>query len=962
MPDGVDIRLLGPVEVTGPDGCVVLHGGGQRTLIARLALHPGETVSRAALIDALWPERAPPTATKTLNSHLARLRRQLRDVGLEGVIATRDPGYVLLTAAEAVDAVRFENMTRRGRYTLAAGDAATAAEALRAGLGLWRGDVLADCRPGPWQRAEATRLDEARLAAAEDLLTAELALGGHLAAVGTLESLVARYPFRERLWELLLLALYRSGRQADALAAFQRARTALVDELGIEPGHELRRLDAAVLAADPALELPPYPAQNTPAPPAPRGPAVPRQLPADNAGFTGRGSYLQDLDALLLRDGDRDTVPRAVVISAIAGTAGIGKTTLAVHWAHRIADRFPDGQLHVNLRGFDPQTPVEAGQALDGFLHALGVDLRAIPSTDEAKAALYRSQLADRRMLIVLDNARDTDHVRPLLPASPTCVVIITSRNRLDSLAARDGAHRLILDLLTTNEAVALLTTRLGHQQVAAEPDAVTELTERCARLPLALSIAAARATTHPRQPLSRLVDDLSDERARLDTLDLGDTDLDLRAVFSWSYHTLTPPAARLFRLLSVQPGPDISLPAAANLVGIRIPSARGLLTELTRAHLLDEHIPDRYRFHDLLRAYAGKQAAEEEPNPQRHAATHRVLDYYLHTSLAAARILDPHWDPITAMAPQPGVTPGVIPDDEQAWEWFTAEHATLLAAIDQAARTGFDIHAWQLPWTLYLFLDRQGYWRDVCGTWQTALAAAHRLGDRAAQARAHRVLGQAYAWSGLHDDALPHHQRALALHCELDDRLGQARTHHSLGWAYERQGHYAEALPHAQHALDLFRATGHRAGEARALSLLGQCHAHLGHPRRALTHCHQALDLLHDLNDRDGEAVTLIRLGDVHHHLGQYSQAITHYQQALDHWRDVGDRPFEGWTLTGLGDTHLATGNHPAARAAWQQALTIFEELGYPDAVKVRTKLDQLMGQTAADSTNTGTPHEQHG
>lgn len=956
MPDGVDIRLLGPVEVTGPDGRVALHGCGQRTLIARLALRPGETVSRAALIDALWSEQAPPTATKTLHSHLARLRHQLREAGLDGVIATRDPGYLLLIAAEAVDAIRFETLASRGRDTLAAGDAAAAAETLRAGLQLWRGDALTDCRLGPWQRAEATRLDETRLAATEDLLTAELALGGHHAAVGTLESLVATYPFRERLWELLLLALYRSGRQADALAAFQRARTALIEELGIEPGRELRRLEAAILSADSALELPPSSASAQSTLPT-SGRAVPRQLPADNACFIGRDRHLRDLDALLphVRD-DSDAVPQAVVISAIAGTAGIGKTTLAVHWAHRVADRFPDGQLHVNLRGFDPRTPLEAGQALDGFLHTLGVNPQAIPTTDEAKASLYRSLLADRRIVIVLDNARDTDHVRPLLPASPSCVVVITSRNRLDSLTARDGAHRLILDLLSTEEAVALLTSRLGRQRVAAEPDAVTELIELCARLPLALSIVAARAATHPRLPLSRLVDDLSDERARLDALDLGDPDLDLRAVFSWSYHTLTPPAARLFRLLGLHPGPDISLPAAASLAGIPIPQARAPLTELTRAHLLDEHTPGRYRFHDLLRAYAGEKATAEEPEPQRRSAIHRVLDYYLHTSLATALILDPYCDSIAVMAPHPGVTPGVITNDKQAQEWFTAEHATLLAAIDQAARTGFDLHAWQLPWAIHMFLDRQGYWRDRVVTQQTALATARRLGDRTAQARAHRVLGHTYAWQGLHDDALPHHQRALALFREIDDRTGQAHVHYGLGWAYERQGRHAEAFPHVQHAVDLYRATSHRAWEARALSLLGRCYARLGHHRQALTHCHQGLALLRDLSDRAGEALALHILGYTHHLLGQHPQATTHYHQSLALFREIGDRLAEGQTLTGLGDTHLATGNRPAARDAWQQALTIFKELGHPDTGEVRTKLDQLMETPSPQSTTATT------
>ncbi|RSM59925.1 AfsR/SARP family transcriptional regulator [Kibdelosporangium aridum] len=870
MLGGLDIRVLGPVELIGPQGRVALCGGGERTLLARLGLSVGQAVARAALIDALWPDAAPATAVKTLRSHLARLRGRLREAGLADLIATRGGDYALHAPRDAVDAARFETLTTSGRAVLASGDAQAAVEALRTGLALWHGEALADCRPGPWQHAEATRLGEARLAATEDLLTAQLALGGHATAIGELKFLVSQHPFRERLWELLMLALYRSGRQADALTAFQRARTTLIDELGIEPGRELRRLEAAILTADSALELPPHPDQTMPRA---SGPAVPRQLPADNSGFIGRHRHLQELDALLPRNGDGgDPFPQAVVISAIAGTAGIGKTTLALHWAHQIANRYPDGQLYVNLRGFDPQAPMETGQALHDFLRALGMDPQIIPTTDEAKASLYRGLLADRRMLIVLDNARDTDHVRPLLPASPTCLVIITSRNRLDSLTARDGAHRLILDLLTTDEAVALLATRLGHQRVAAEPDAVADLIDRCARLPLALSIAAARATTHPHLPLSRLVDDLADERTRLDTLDLGDTDLDLRTVFSWSYHTLTPQAARLFRLLGVHPGPDISLYAAANLTSLHISQARSLLNELTRAHLLEEHASNRYRFHDLLRTYAIEQATDDEPEPQRRAAMRRVLDYYVHTSYAAALVLAPHWEPIPLDTPQ------------------------------------------------------------------TALTAARRLGDRVAQACAHRLLGSAYTRLG-RNDALDL-QRALTLCRELGDRTGQARIHHALGWVREQQGRHDEALTHAQHALDLFHATGHRAGEARALNQVGWCHARLEHYPQALTHCQHALHLLRDLGDRTGEALALDSLGYAHHRLGHHLQAITHYQLSLALWRHLGSQYEEAQALHHLGDTFHATGNHPDAQDAWQHALAILDRLGHSDAAQIRTKL----------------------
>ncbi|SMD27504.1 AfsR/SARP family transcriptional regulator [Kibdelosporangium aridum] len=942
-------RILGPVEVWWGGRRLDVGAAKQRFVLAVLALEVNHVVPLDRLISLTWADDPPPAAAKTIQAHVSRLRTVLKTAAAEtdGVaLVSERTGYELRADPMSVDAHRFRALVEQARHT----DDEHAITLLREALDLWRGEALAGTAPDEVRYRLCHGLDEARLVAVEDRVDAELRLGRHREVLGELTGLVTAHPTRERLVGQHMLALHRSGRASEALEAYRHFRTRLGEELGLDPGTALQHLESAILRADPSLELPPRSARTAVTT---NRVAVPRQLPTDIASFASRSRYLQELDALLPRDDD--AVPRAVVLSAIAGTAGIGKTALAVHWAHRVADRFPDGQLHVNLRGFDPQAPVEAGQALHGFLLALGVDPQAIPIDLEAKAALYRSLLAGKRMLIVLDNARDTEHVRPLLPASPTCLAIITSRNRLDSLTARHGAHRLTLDFLSTDEAVALLTTRLGRQRVAAEPDAVAELIELCIRLPLALSIAAARATTQPTLTLSRLAEDLRDERARLDVLDTGDIDLDLRAVFSWSYHTLTAQAARLFRLLGVQPGPDISLPAAANLTDIHIRSAHGLLTELTRAHLLDEHTPGRFRFHDLLRAYAGEQAVEGEPETQRRAAIHRLLDYYLHTSLAAACCIDPHREPITLDAPQPGVTPGAITDHEQAVRWFTAEHTTLLAATARAARAGFDVHAWQLPRTLGTFLDLQGHWHDDEDAGQTALAAARRLGDRAAQATTHRGLGWTYTRLGRYADALTHLRRALVLFRELGDHAGQAHTHHCLGFVYEQQGRYTEALIQAQHALDLSRATGDHAAQAWALNALGWAHAELGNFQQALTHCHHALRLLRDLHnrDRDGEADTLDSLGYAHHHLGHHTQAIAHYQQALALYRELGNRYDEAETLTHLGDTHHVTGNQAAAQEAWRQALVILDQLGHPDADQVRTKLTQLDPEPEANASH---------
>src|SRR5262249_40894759 len=455
------------------------------------------------------------------------------------------------------------------------------------------------------------------------------------------------------------------------------------------------------------------------------GRGVPRQLPKAPVAFTGRVRELDRLNEALTAVLDpaepADERVGVVVISAIAGTAGVGKTALAVHWAHQVADRFPDGQLYVNLRGFDQVGAVmgyaEAGR---GFRDALGVPVAGIPVGVDAQAALYRSVLAGRRMLVVLDNARDPGQVRPLLPAAPGCLVLVTSRNQLCGLVAADGARLLTLDLLTRAEARTLLARRLGPDRTAAEPDAVEEIITRCARLPLALAVVAARAATHPRFPLHALTADLRGVHDRLDALDGGDLATDVRAVFSWSYQALGGGAARLFRLLGLHPGPDISTPApvtpppaAASLAARPAPGARALLAELARANLVVEHAPGRHTSHDLLRVYASQLAQTIDSDGERRAATGRMLDHYLHTAYAADRMLYPARDPIMLAPLRPGVTPEQPADHQQALAWFTAEHPALLAAVEYAGATGWDTHTWQLAWTLWTFLHWQGHWHD---------------------------------------------------------------------------------------------------------------------------------------------------------------------------------------------------------------------------------------------------------
>jgi tetratricopeptide (TPR) repeat protein len=641
-----------------------------------------------------------------------------------------------------------------------------------------------------------------------------------------------------------------------------------------------------------------------------------------------------------------------VVITAIGGTAGIGKTALVVHWAHRVADRFPDGQLYVNLRGYDPGGQVmDPAEAVRRFLDALGVPPERIPADLDAQAALYRSHLSGRRMLIVLDNARDTAQVRPLLPGASTCLVLVTSRNQLAGLVAADGAHPITLDVLTPGEARELLARRLGATRVAAEPEAVEEIITCCVRLPLALAIVAARASAQPHVPLHFLAGELRDTGGRLTALSTTDDPYtDVRAVFSWSYHALSPDAARLFRLLGLHPGPDLAVPAAASLARLPASGVRPLLAELTRASLLAEHVPGRYTFHDLLRAYATDLTHSIDPDQPRRAATHRMLDHYLHTAYTADRLLDPARDPITLTPPQPGVTPEHPADYQQALAWFTAEHAVLLAAVDHAAATGFDAHTWQLAWTLVTFLYRRGHWHDWAAAGRVAVAAAGRLADPTAQAHAHRNLANAYTRLGRFDDAHAQLRHALDLYHQAGDQVGQAHTHFNLSRLWERQGRPAQALDHARQALDLYRATGHQNGQADALNAVGWYHVLLGEHRQALTYCQQALTLHQELGDRYGQAATWDSLGYAHHHLSHHTPAITCYQRALGLYRDLGDRYNEATILTHLGDTHHAAGNPTAARDAWQQALTILDELDHPDAEQVRAKLATLDTPTHTD------------
>ena len=945
----MEFGLLGPLVVRAGGSRVVVSAGKQRVLLAALLLRANQVVGAGELAEAVWEGRPPETARVTLQNYVKRLRQALGPAGYERIV-TRPAGYLIEVGPGELDVARFAEL----RAAAGAAGRARAWDVVSArlgeALGLWRGRPLADVPSRVLAAGAVPRLAEMRLEALEARVEADLHLGRHREVVAEVRALAVAEPLRERLAELLMLALYRSGQQASALTAYRQVRRHLVEQVGIEPGPGLRDLNQRILRSDRTLLLDP-PAANGGVPPSPAAAArqsmaraadagfTPNLLPAAVPDFTGRARELGQLRALsgLLRQPGGP-----VLITAIGGTAGVGKTALAVHWARAAAAEFPGGQLYVNLRGFGPADPLPPAEALRAFLDALGVAAARIPATLDGRQALYRSLLQGRRMLIVLDNARDPAQVRPLLPATPTAMVLITSRSELASLVVTEGATVISLDVLTVAEAREMLTERLGAARVAAEPEAAGELIGLCARLPLALAITAARAVAHPAFTLAALVAELQDTKGRLDALSTGEDGTDVRAVLSWSYQNLHPPAARMFRLLGLHPGPEITAAAAASLAGTALPEARRLLRELTRCHLLAEPAPGRYASHDLLRAYAAEQATALDSDHDRQAATGRMLDHYLHTAHAAATAINSGRGSLDLSPARPGTVPEQLDGHGQAMAWFTAEHQVLLSVIGLAAEAGFDGPAWQLPWTLADYLQWQGQWDDLVAIQHTALAAAERLGDTAAQANAHRSLGRACFGMRSWDDARSHLSHALELYSSLGDQVGQARCHISLGHVLEHLGRHREALSHARQALALFDEAGNRPGQARALNNVGWYHALLGDHDRALMRSRQALGLQRELGDRCGEASTWDTLGYSHHHLGQHAKATSCYQRAASLFAEIGDRTGQAETLIHLADRHSAAGRRGAAIAVWREALRLLDELHHPDADQVRDKLSR--------------------
>jgi DNA-binding SARP family transcriptional activator/tetratricopeptide (TPR) repeat protein len=938
--------LLGPLQVRCGGELVRVPPGKQRAVLVALLLQANRVVTADELVDVMWGTTPPPTARAGLHNCVKRLRDSL-GTALRARICTEPGGYMITLRDGELDVAGFEARLHEARAAARAASWDAAARQARAALALWRGQPLADVASEELAVREAGRLAELRLQAAETYVGAMLQLGRHSDVIEELRRLVADAPLREHLHALLMTALYRDGRQAEALAAFQHVRSVLVEELGTEPGPELQQLQQRILAADPAL------ARRTSLAAASQTAehVVPRELPAPVRHFTGREAELSELSDLAAGGGGR-----ALVISAIGGTAGVGKTALAVQWAHQAAGRFPDGQLYVNLRGYDPGEPVAATHALAGFLRALGVPGTGLPDSMEDRARLYRSRLAGRRVLVLLDNARDGAQVRPLLPGDPGCVAVVTSRDALAGLVATDGARRLDLDVLPLADAVALLRSLIGAR-VDADQGATETLAGQCARLPLALRIAAELAAARPAVPLAELVAELAADR--LDLLDGGEDRADVRAVFSWSLRHLPDDAAGAFALIGLHPGADLDVYAAAALTGTTAGQARRMLGRLHRASLLQAALPGRSSMHDLLRAYAREQAVAVEQDAARGSggqcdqALTRLFDYYLAAAAAAMDTLSPA---DAGRRPRVAATAAAVPEmpgEAEARAWLDAERASLVAVVAYCARHGWFRHAADLAGTLFRYLMTGSYLPEALTIYGHALQAARQSGDVAAEAAALNGMGGISFMKGHPREAAGHYEAALERYRQCGDREGEARVFRNLGNSELQLHNHQSAARYYRQAITAYSDTGDSLSATRALTDLAAAEIELGSYDQASDHLQQALPVLRAAHDQVFAGMALAWMGELSLRRGQLTQAAEYFEQALAICRSIDHAAGVATGLWNLGCVSVHQGEYGQAIGYLRQALALHRETGYQhgEITTLRTLAEALdaAGQPAA-------------
>ncbi|OLF17484.1 tetratricopeptide repeat protein [Actinophytocola xanthii] len=891
----LSLRVLGRLELRLGSRAVDLGPHKQRCLLALLALRANLVVPRGEIVDALWGASPPDSCHGLVHTYVSRLRKV---VGPAVPITAERGGYLLAATSDRLDLLGFEDLLVRADRAMPR-DPAAAVTALEQALRLWRGAPVCDL-PVLRQHPAVTGLAARRLVAALAYADAAEHRARPEAVVEVLREVAAEEQLHEGLHARLMLALAAAGRQAEALRLFAEVRTRLVKELGVEPGPEVRAAHLRLVRGER-----PIVAERS----------VPAQLPTDVSGFAGRAEHLAHLDAhlgALLTD----AAAAPVVISAISGTAGVGKTTLAVHWAHRVRDRFPDGQLYVNLRGYAATGPVAPVEALGRLLRALGVAAEHVPADLEEAEGLYRTLLADRRVLVLLDNAAGAEQVRRLLPGSPGCLALVTSRDRLTGLVAGEGARHLAVDVLSPGEARALLAGLLGHERVSAEVAAVDELAAACAYLPLALRIAAANLSTASALDIAAYTRALR-AHGRLDELAIdGDERAAVRVAFDLSYARLDELPRRLFRLLGLVPGADFTEPAATALLGA---PARRPLAALVAASLLQEQTTGRYQFHDLLREYARDRAAGEETPAERRAALARYHDYYLGTAATAGRLIYPE---VTPSVPPSGEA---LADDRAAVGWLDAELANLV----EIATSGESDHVWRLAAVLRGYFVRRGHGREGRVIGLAALAAATRAGDRQAQAAVHDVLGVVHYNLSRYGEAVHHHEQALLLNEEIGDLGGQETSLHSLGRVYSQLGRPARAAGYHERALEISRRIGSPRGEAMALNYVGVTALSLGQLDRAATRTAQALSLSLRIGDADAEVRSMHAAGATSWARGDLLEARALHTRCLRRCRELGWRHGEIAATVSLAETNCDAGAYEQAREQAELTIRQSRELG---------------------------------
>ncbi|WP_245573877.1 AfsR/SARP family transcriptional regulator [Amycolatopsis nigrescens] len=945
-PAGPAYRILGPIEVGGGGRRQLrVPPGRQQIVLGALLLEANRLVSIDKLIDVLWYDSPPATARTQVQICVSTLRNNLAKIGMEGAILTRSPGYLLQVAEDELDAELFAKLVGEANELAKQQRPAEAAQLLRQAIGLWRGPALSGTASRTLQ-AKAAQLDENRLSAIETCLDLELQLGQHHQLIGEISVLVNDYPLRERLRSQLMLALYRSGRQAEALDTYRAGRELLIDQLGLEPSNELRDLEAAVLAGDTSLLIGEPPAAASTAPQ-----ITPLQLPADTGDFTGRGELIEEAGELLL-GGSEPGDHRATRVVVMVGKPGIGKSALAVHVAHRLRDpHFPDGQLYCDLGGTGEQ-PMEPGDVLSRFIRALGVPGSAIPESVDERAAVYRSLLARKKMLVVLDDAAAESQVRALLPGSPSCAVIVTSRSRLTGLA---GANMLELDVLDPDQSLQLLVHVMGQKRVSDEPAAAEALIRLVGGLPLALRIVAARLAARPRWSLAWMMERLADERRRLDELAHGE--MMVRASLALTYNGLAPDARRLLRLLSSLDGMSYPVWTAAALLDEDYFHAADLLELLVDAQMLEVADLDlngspRYKFHEIIRLFAREQLEERESTEDRRAALARVAGGWLAIADEAHRKIyggdftvlhgtAPRWQP------SPTYVGKVLSDP---LNWLEAEHFNLCSAVSLTADAGLHEPCWDLAVTLVSLFESRCYFENWERTHHKALGATRAAGNQRGTAALLCSLGSLYLSRAQPAAAEEVLAPALGTFEQLGDPHGLAMTERNLAWLDRQRGNTTDAAGRYRQALENFSRAGDLIGQAHVLTGMARLEMDAGAHTDAGTHLREALAMCHEVGSSRVEVQVRYLLSGLLVLQGRYAEADRLLAGLLDTVRAAHDLVGEARILHRLGTISTGLGRPDEAEHLLRSALAVREKsMDFGGVEEVRIELARLLGARSA-------------